>query len=330
MNYNRTLDNDFAKLLFKKGELRWLYKHVEKQEDLDFLIGKSESDQWISVYKGLSRFIKIQPRKNGKIKIDGAKKYKSIKPELYGTFSVDDFKSKKTQETWLKDLKGLKDDLNKDPKFDKNYNNKKEGYYQNELSRKFGLEGKKDDDFVILDKEAVVGYLNQKEKEKHYVQLQKRYNEILAYLSKKDAKKFGKNLEKKSFGNELDFIALDKKGNILLIEYKHGTNNSGIFLSPLQIGMYVDMFSDLPQKEFFKVIEEMFEQKKKIGLINSDWEKPKFKKIIPVLIISNYKKSTSKEKFKDVLKISKEKLGDNFLKDLKCFKYTSEEGLTKW
>jgi anaerobic ribonucleoside-triphosphate reductase len=94
--------------------------------------------------------------------------------------------------------------------------------------------------------------------------------------------------------------------------------------------MYVDMFSSLDQKEFFKVIDEMFEQKKKIGLINSDWEKPKFKKIIPVLIISNYKKSTSKEKFKDVLDISRKKLGDDFLKDLKCFKYTSEEGLTKW
>lgn len=330
MNYNRVLDDNFAELICKNGELRWLYNHVKKEKDLDFLMGKSDSNQWISIYRGLTRLVMIQPRKNGKIKIDGAKKYKSIKPELYGTFSVDDFKSKKTQETWLKDLKGLKDDLNKDPKFDKNYNNKKEGYYQNELSRKFGVEGKKDDDFVILDKEAVVGYLNQKEKEKHYAQLQKRYNEILAYLSKTDSKRFGKKLEKKSFGNELDFIALDKKGNILLIEYKHGTNNSGIFLSPLQIGMYVDMFSDLPQKEFFKVIEEMFEQKKMMGLINSDWEKPKFKKIIPVLIISNYKKSTSKDKFKDVLAISREKLGNNFLKDLKCYKYTSEEGLTKW
>ena len=130
------------------------------------------------------------------------------------------------------------------------------------------------------------------------------------------------------------FLAVDRDGNILLIEYKHGSGNtSGIYLSPLQIGMYYDIFTKYPKGELDKAIHEMFRQRQKIGLIAPGFLIPaQLKDIIPVLIVSEYKeKSVAKERFHEVLKISREKLGrPDFLNNLRTFNYTEEKGLSAW
>ena len=59
MQYNRILSEKFATLLEKGKELRWLFDFVQNHEELDFLIGKNDSEEWISIYRGLSRIIKI-------------------------------------------------------------------------------------------------------------------------------------------------------------------------------------------------------------------------------------------------------------------------------
>jgi len=256
--------------------------------------------------------------------LDGAKAYKDISPELYG---------------WVEKNKNFGEELirvvevvSKDSKFDRYYKNKKEGYFQNELSRMFGICGNKNNDFVILDKEAVIGYSDNAEKEKLYGELRSGYKTLQKELSEKNTARYGKKLEKKSIGNELDFLALDKQGNLRLIEYKHGTNTSGIYLSPLQIGMYYDLFTQLPKEELIKSVSSMFEQKKKIGLINPDWgSMPEIKEIIPVLIISEYNyKSTANKKYHEVMDFVRSKRGGSFLGNIKTFNYTTEEGLTSW
>jgi len=231
MYYNRTLGDKFSRLIEPNGELRWLFNYVKQHDELDFLIGKSDKRQWISVYRGLSSIITITPNPSG-IKVDAADAYKKLVPEVYGKKSLsDNFKS---------GLDKLISIVEKDEKFDRYYKNRKaeswkEGFYQNELSRRYGMLGTQDDDFVIVDKEAVIGYADTGEKNKIYGKIREGYKKLQKSISEKDAKQYGRNIDKKSIGNELDFLALDKEGNILLIEYKHGTNTSGIYLSPLQI-----------------------------------------------------------------------------------------------
>ncbi|MEA3494807.1 MAG: hypothetical protein U9R42_02105, partial [Bacteroidota bacterium] len=287
MYYNRKISNSFSVLIESGGKLRWLFDLVKKRDDLDFLIGKNNSKEWISVYRGLTSIIKITGyKKSDDIKIDGAKSYKIILPQLYGRKSIS--------EMFKKELEHLINIISKNEKFDKYYKNKKEGYYQNILSRKYGIFGDKDDDFVIIDKEAVVGYLNQKEKDTVFKKILPKYKQFQHDISAKNSKRYGKDIEKKSVGNELDFLALDKNGNILLIEYKHGTNTSGIYLSPIQIGMYYDIFTNFPRKDLEKAVFEMLIQKQKIGLICPNWVIPKkIKDIIPVLIISEYNYKSS-------------------------------------
>jgi len=323
MYYNRKISSSFSSLIEKGGEMRWLYDFVKGNNELDFLIGKNKSKEWISVYRGLSRVLMITKTKISDIvKIDGAKAYKNILPKLYG--------EKATSFMFKKELEHLINVVSKDEKFDRYYKNKKEGYYQNILSRKYGICGNKNDDFVIVDKEAVVGYLNQKEKDTEFQKFQPKYKQLQKDISLKNSKRYGKNNEKKSVGNELDFLALDKNGNILLIEFKHGTNTSGIYLSPIQIGMYYDIFTNLPRKDLEKAVFEMLIQKQKIGLICPDWIIPKkIKNIIPVLIISEYNyRSSAKTKFDEIFTFSKKQLGSNFLANLKTFDFSITNGLS--
>ena len=325
MYYNRKISNSFSALIESGGKLRWLFDFVKKRDDLDFLIGKNNSKEWISIYRGLSRILTITKTKNSNIiKIDGANAYKTIEPTLYG--------ENNTSYNFKTEMGNILDAVAVNHKFDRYYNNKKEGYYQNILSRKYGILGDMNDDFVIIDKEAVVGYTNQIEKYNFINKILPKYKQLQQYLSAKNSKRYGKNIEKKTVGNELDFLALDKNGNILLIEYKHGTNTSGIYLSPIQIGMYYDIFTKFPRPDLAKAVSEMLIQKQKIGLICPNWVIPKkIKDIIPVLIISEYNyKSSAKQKFEEVFDFSKRQLGSHFLNNLLMYNYTEKKGILKW
>ena len=325
MYYNRKISGSFAQLIKEGGDLRWLYYYVKDQDDLDFLIGKNHSKQWISVYRGLSRLITIQKTSSpNTVKIDGANSYKAIMPNLYG--------KKNTTFDFRSNLDKLIHHVANDEKFDRYYSNRKEGYFQNQLSRKYGIDGKKDNDFVIIDKEAVIGYSNQKEKDRQFGELQKKYKKVQREVSSLNPKRYGKDLGKKAIGNELDFLALDKSGNVLLIEYKQGQNTSGIYLSPLQIGLYYELFTNFPKFDLEKAIFEMLSQRQEIGLIPPDWNPPNgIKDIIPVLIISEYNyRSSAKKKYQEILNICRKKLGNDFLSSIKTYNYTEENGLTDW
>ncbi|WP_190275743.1 amidase family protein [Thiorhodovibrio frisius] len=138
-------------------------------------------------------------------------------------------------------------------------------------------------------------------------------------------------MDKKAIGGELDFLALDKQGNLLLIEYKHGSNTSGIYLSPLQIGLYYDLFNQLPRDELKESVSKMLEQKKKIGLINAEWKRPNIKDIVPVLIVSEYsERSLAKTKYQEIMDIARDKKGNSFLENIKTYNYTIQHGLTPW
>ena len=324
MYYNRTISNELSRLLEIGGELRWLFDFVKSNKELDFQIGKNNSKEWISIYRGLTRIVSVARNGHSSIIINADNKYKNILPNLYGSINLT--------ANFQCDIENLILQIETITKFDRYFKNKKEGFYQNELSREFGICGSADDKFVIIDKEAVIGYSNQAEKIKLLGTIQQKYKHLQREISALNPLRYGKNLGGKAIGNELDFLALDKEGNILLIEYKHGTNTSGIYLSPLQIGMYYDIFSYFPKADLEMAIFEMFAQKQKIGLINPGWIKPNsIRDIIPVLIISEYNyKSSAKTKFDEILQYTSQQLGPKFLNNLQTYNFTIKNGLSNW
>ena len=165
MYYNRILSDKFAALLEKNGDLRWLFIYVKSNKELDFLIGKNNTMEWISVYRGLSRILSINPYKNSdQLKLHAAQAYENIAKDenlkIYG--------KQKPNKVFGKELDIILRRIEEDSKFDRYYKNEKEGYFQNILSRKFGICGNADNKFVIIDKESVIGYENKKEKYEEY------------------------------------------------------------------------------------------------------------------------------------------------------------------
>lgn len=326
MYYDRKLTDSFAQLIKQNGSFRWLFDYVKNNKELDFLIGKNNHKEWISVYRGLSRILSISfYGKQGKYSIDAADAYKRIAKDneinIYGEEGLANLSANH--------LDNLIAHIENEKKFDRYYKNKKEGFYQNILSRRYGICGTPSDDFVIIDKEAVIGYASEKEEAIEYSPFHIRYKNLLGEVSDKDPKRYGSNLSKKPIGNEVDFLALDKNGDLLIIEYKHGTNTSGIYLSPMQIGLYYDLYTDFFNKKtelLRDAIFTMLEQKQKIGLINPAWPKPsEIKNLIPILVISEFNEnSAAKDNFLGVMDIARKKLSDQaFLENLRIYNYTS-------
>jgi len=128
-------------------------------------------------------------------------------------------------------------------------------------------------------------------------------------------------------------LALDQDGNVLAIEYKHGTNTSGIYLSPLQIGLYYDIFTNYRNEypsQFEHTIFSMLVQKQMMGLINPEWRIPQeLKGITPVLIISNYnRRSSAKVKFAEIIEFVRNTRNDTaFLTNLQVYSFSEDDGL---
>ena len=324
MYYDRTISDKLAGLLEADGEMRWLYDFVRNHNELDLLIGRNKSHEWVSVYRGLSRIIRVSLKRNSKLKFDAAKKYKTMMPELYGMKEPDENIEDKIIE--------MIELIRKDRKLNRYYNSMKEGYYQNVFSRSYGICGKPDSDFVIVDKEAVIGYESQAEKDGLFGKIRYKFKHLQRDISLQNPKLYGKNLEKRAIGNELDFIALDKDGNLLLIEFKDGSSTAGIYLSPLQIGLYYEIFTSFSKKEIESSVFKMLDQKQKIGLIHPEWKVPsRIRELIPVLIISNLKpRSSARKRFDEVMKISRSHFGPDFLVNLEIYEYNTDDGLKHW
>ena len=119
MYYNRALSKSFADLLAPNGDLRWLFNLVKQHPELDFLTGKNNAEEWISVYRGLGRLLRIRPTSSpDEIKIDAHPAYQKLDPSLYGR--------KGTNENFSTKLLDLIQKVSDSPRFFSHYNNKKE------------------------------------------------------------------------------------------------------------------------------------------------------------------------------------------------------------
>jgi len=153
MYYNRTLSPDFSKLISPEGSLRWLFNFIKAREDLDFLIGKNKSKESLSVYRGTTKILTIKMHRKETIVLEARQVYKDMVNSLYGIKRIDT--------NFQADLKLLLEKIIEKKQGNSYYDNKKEGYYQNSFSRMHGIIGSDDSDFIIVDKEVVVGYENQ-------------------------------------------------------------------------------------------------------------------------------------------------------------------------
>lgn len=256
--YHRALDNSLMNYIIK--DFHWLIDAVISTPELDFQTGSNKNNSWFSVYRGTGRVLTINKNKT----ITAAPKYKNLLPVFYQNPSKTGFDK----------LLSL---INEDTSLDRYYmdkkGEKKEGYYQNLISRRYTLFCEPNDDFIIIDKEFVLGYSSDSVKHKLIQPIIEKYNTIIQKL--RDEYYFFKNA--KQPGTECDFVALQKNGDIVLLELKRSKDTPKIALSPIQAGKYKDLTDEYIRRyrnDFCKDVISMVRQKKEMGIIKPKSELP--------------------------------------------------------
>lgn len=260
--YKRALSPNILKALLPKGVLRFLVSDLPSDDPYALDIQLREKDK-LFYYHGTTSLLTIKLKDvGGNVKINAtADKVYSKCPEykeLMRTWvqAEDD----KLRKAFLDYLPSAIDTAN--PKC---YSKGTEGYWQNRLCIDWGRRALPSEKFIIIDRECVIGFDSEQDIDKFYPPLRKPYAEIRNRLQTNESKIFG-IIREKSFGDELDMMALDEQRNLIVIELKYGNNLSGICWGPLQVLAYRDAFKST-LAEIAPDIKELVTQKVSLGLL---------------------------------------------------------------
>ena len=255
--YDRKMDNAFVESVLK--DYPWLIEFVKKTPELDFQTkhDPKNGESWLSLYRGTSRIWAFKGIGSNPYTIEADAAYKKIAPEFF---------EHPTFEGLIKYLDVIKNT----PKFDRYYESigeKKEGYYQNLIGRRYTFNTTPDDDFIIIDKEMVIGFACESIKiewnKEIIVQQEALIKELKSHYKRRLPQKIS------SLYGEFDFLAMKWNGDIIIMELKQG-DPSKTALSPIQVRFYNEQFHKLQNelKDLSDNIMKMVQQKVELGIIN--------------------------------------------------------------
>ncbi len=260
--YNRVMSADLVKWL--TDEYAWLIDYVHRKNELEFQTGRDESISWFSIYRGTGRVVKFTMTEKGKKKIEATKTYRDLYPDFYKNPTKDGF-------DYLLGEVIKKESLNRYYKSTSGTLN--EGYYQTLFGRRYTLDCKEYDDFILFDKEFQIGkveYMNDYKKIGEWADS--------TILELKDELVKGKIKVPTKISNnytECDYAGIGRNGDLYLFEVKHSGNTQGIYTSPLQIGFYEKLVSKFKESNLVALgntIYEMLKQKQELKLIKPAWD----------------------------------------------------------
>jgi hypothetical protein len=119
------------------------------------------------------------------------------------------------------------------------YRNKKEGFWENQLCCSYGRSWTPKKEWLILDRQAVIGFASATDRTKFYEPIVKRHTAARQLLFEKQGRKWA---QPKSIGNELDLLVVNQEREVVCMELKHESNSDGIYYGPFQAAVYRDAF----------------------------------------------------------------------------------------
>ena len=255
--YNRVLSDKMVNTI-KDPKYFWIIDYVKEHPELDFQTGSNAKGTWFSVYRGTGRVLSISPN----CTVSAAKAYMDLCPEFY---------SEPTPENFDKLLFEVSNNEVLGRYFINKKGVKKEGYYQGLIGRRYtiGNINKDNDEFIIIDKEFVIGFKDKPDKSNWNKPIE---NEILELINAVRAGCNDETLPQNiacSYG-EFDFLGLTWDGDIIIMELKQD-DSVKTYLSPLQIAYYNKQLTKLQEElreNLYQNIKEMIEQKRDLGILN--------------------------------------------------------------
>lgn len=146
------------------------------------------------------------------------------------------------------------------------YSNRKEGYWQNRLVHSYGREWTAEKDWLIVDREAVLSFENGLKQKEFYSPHKNRYLDVRRTLRLENPTLWGTHQESDNLGDELDLLAIDRDGDLVCIELKHGSDAAGVYWGPLQAAVYRDCFQ-AAVKSISSDVKMLIHQKISMGLL---------------------------------------------------------------
>ena len=256
--YDRTMDDSFiSKVLY---DYPWLIPFVKNTSELDLQTGHDpkQGRSWFSVYKGTGRVITFVSRRNS-YKIDAADAYKRIAPIVIFEHPTED--------SFVEYLSNIKKASNLKRYYESDQG-KKEGFYQNLIGRRYTFNTKAEDDFIIIDKEMVVGFKDEVTKTAWNKDIISNIEALIRKLRRDYKGRLPKDISSK-YG-EFDFLAMTWDGDIIIMELKQD-DPPKTYLSPIQVRFYYEQFKKLMKEDidFLSAnIMRMVQQKIDLGIIN--------------------------------------------------------------
>ncbi|MEO5350387.1 MAG: hypothetical protein H7836_12165 [Magnetococcus sp. YQC-3] len=150
------------------------------------------------------------------------------------------------------------------PYFDRYYGNGKEGYWQNRLCLRYGMDWTPDDEWLVVDRESVIGFDNEEAKQvfdRQVMQGKEAYSSSI----QEDVMRANVWCRPQHMGDEADLLAIGPNRELVCIELKHGSS-SEIYWAPIQAALYRDRF-EKARTAIGKDIRRLVAQKIALGLL---------------------------------------------------------------
>ncbi len=175
------------------------------------------------------------------------------------------------------------------------YDNHAEGYWQNRICYRFGRGFCPEDEWLVFDRECVIGFKNKGQKAEFYGPIWNKYEAACASIRRRGKDRWRDTNLNKGLGDELDMLAVDRDGNLLAIELKFGRNANGIYWGPVQVGVYRNAF--LKQLATLgPSVAYLIEQKVQLGLLppcaRMRCPDGGFQSVVPVLAVAKVNPSS--------------------------------------
>ena len=261
-HYDRTMNNSLVDCI--KKSYPWIIEHVKNDPELDFQTGQNKGTSWFSIYRGTGRVLTFRIGVRGHLKITAHQYYMEIAPDL----SVFD-ENLLNESVFNKYVTAIKNDFKLGRYYITNEGKREEGYYQNLIGRRYTFNTHPEDEFVIIDKELVLGFDGDTEKKAWNAEILDEQKSLIEESRKAfEGHRFPKDI-KKQYG-EFDFMALDWEGNFIIMELKQDDPQK-TSLSPFQCNYYYRQFQKLlaeNRDEVVKAVKAMINQKVEMGIIS--------------------------------------------------------------
>jgi hypothetical protein len=264
-SYRRFLSQDFCDLLKPGGCLNFLLSLPPEADRADpFSIDvQLRAGNIIQYYHGTASLLRVRYSGDGSIRGDAAAVYHDlpgasdlmqpcrVEPDELRRFqhALDDYLPHAIAAT-----------------VPRSYRNRQEGFWQNCLAITFGRNWQPGMDWLIVDREVVIEFDSDAERQQTLAPHRERYLTARRQLRAENPDLWGQPTEGDSLGNELDLLALGPSGELICIELKHGSNASGIYWGPLQACAYRDDF-ELVLPSIADGIKALVNQKIELGLL---------------------------------------------------------------